>query len=74
MGAFLRDTMQLNDEARNFRIVAPDELASNRLGAALEVTNRAWMAERLPEDDHLAGRARWRSCRSTCQGWLEGYL
>jgi xylulose-5-phosphate/fructose-6-phosphate phosphoketolase len=76
MGAFLRDTMQLNDEARNFRIVAPDELASNRLGAVLEVTNRAWMAERLPEDDHLApdGRTMEILSEHTCQGWLEGYL
>jgi xylulose-5-phosphate/fructose-6-phosphate phosphoketolase len=76
MGAFLRDTLQLNDEARNFRLVAPDELVSNRLGAALEVTNRAWMAERLPEDDHLApdGRAMEILSEHTCQGWLEGYL
>jgi xylulose-5-phosphate/fructose-6-phosphate phosphoketolase len=76
MGAFLRDTMRMNDEARNFRIVAPDELASNRLGAVLEVTNRAWNAERLPEDDHLApdGRAMEILSEHTCQGWLEGYL
>ena len=31
----------------SFRIMGPDETASNRLGAVFEVTNRAWEAERL---------------------------
>src|SRR5262249_23219577 len=53
LGMFLRDTIKLTAERRNFRIVAPDELTSNRLGAVLEVTGRAWMAERVPGDDHL---------------------
>jgi xylulose-5-phosphate/fructose-6-phosphate phosphoketolase len=76
MGLFLRDVMSLNKEARNFRVVGPDETASNRLGALFEVTNRAWMAERLPEDDHLApdGRVMEILSEHTCQGWLEGYL
>lgn len=54
MGGFLRDTMRLNEGARNFRVVGPDETASNRLGALFEVTARAWMAHTLPEDTHLA--------------------
>ena len=37
LGGLLRDTMEASAEQRNFRIVAPDELASNRLGAVLEV-------------------------------------
>jgi xylulose-5-phosphate/fructose-6-phosphate phosphoketolase len=76
LGGFLRDVMRMNADRRNFRVVAPDELASNRLGAILEVTNRAWMAERLPTDDHLAadGRAMEILSETTCQGWLEGYL
>src|SRR5207244_10630497 len=55
---------------------SPDELTSNRLGALLEVTDRAWLAERLPEDDHLApdGRVLEILSETTCQGWLEGYL
>ena len=59
LGGFLRDVMKQNMETQNFRVMAPDELTSNRLGAVLEVTDRAWMAERLPEDDHLSpdGRA-----------------
>jgi len=76
MGQYLRDVMKLNARSRNFRVVGPDETASNRLGALFEVTDRAWMAERLPEDDHLAPEGRVMEILSehTCQGWLEGYL
>jgi xylulose-5-phosphate/fructose-6-phosphate phosphoketolase len=76
MGAFLRDAVRLNEEARNFRLFAPDELASNRLDAVFEVTDRAWNAERLDTDDHLAREGRVMEILSehTCQGWLEGYL
>jgi xylulose-5-phosphate/fructose-6-phosphate phosphoketolase len=76
MGGFLRDVMKSNLEARNFRVMGPDETASNRLGALFEVTERAWVAERLPEDDHLAADGRVMEILSehTCQGWLEGYL
>jgi xylulose-5-phosphate/fructose-6-phosphate phosphoketolase len=76
MGGFLRDTMRLNEGARNFRVVGPDETASNRLGALFEVTARAWMAQTLPEDTHLAqdGRVMEILSEHTCQGWLEGYL
>ncbi|MCA1646208.1 MAG: phosphoketolase family protein [Chloroflexi bacterium] len=73
---FLRDIVRQNAERRNFRVVAPDELGSNRLGSILEATERVWMAERLPTDDHLApdGRAMEMLSETTCQGWLEGYL
>jgi xylulose-5-phosphate/fructose-6-phosphate phosphoketolase len=76
LGEFIRDVVRLTAEQRNFRVVAPDELASNRLGAVLEVTNRAWVAEREAGDDHLApdGRVMEILSETTCQGWLEGYL
>jgi len=76
LGGYLRDIVRLNADRRNFRVVAPDELVSNRLGAVLEVTERQWMAERLPTDDHLAadGRVMEILSETTCQGWLEGYL
>lgn len=76
MGSFLRDVMALNRGARNFRIVGPDETASNRLQDVFEVTERAWMEEILPEDVHLAREGRVLEILSehTCQGWLEGYL
>ena len=75
-GKFLRDIMQLNQESSNFRIFAPDELASNRLDAVLEVTDRTWVAEIYPEDDHLSPNGRVMEILSEhcCQGWLEGYL
>jgi xylulose-5-phosphate/fructose-6-phosphate phosphoketolase len=76
MGNFLRDVMKMNSGPRNFRVVGPDETASNRLSALFEVTDRAWDAEHLPEDDHLApdGRVMEILSEHTCQGWLEGYL
>ncbi|MEW6143516.1 MAG: phosphoketolase family protein [Thermodesulfobacteriota bacterium] len=80
MGRFLRDVMKLNMNERNFRVFGPDETASNRLSPLFEVTDRAWMAERLPEDNdkesHLdpSGRVMEILSEHTCQGWLEGYL
>jgi xylulose-5-phosphate/fructose-6-phosphate phosphoketolase len=76
LGDFLRDIMKRNLDSKNFRIFAPDELTSNRLGAVLEVTNRVWVENTIPEDDHLApeGRVMEMLSEHTCQGWLEGYL
>ncbi|WP_455274092.1 phosphoketolase family protein [Rhizobium herbae] len=76
MGDFLRAVMELNDAAKNFRIVGPDETASNRLQDVFQVTERAWMETILPEDVHLGrdGRVMEILSEHTCQGWLEGYL
>jgi xylulose-5-phosphate/fructose-6-phosphate phosphoketolase len=76
MGGFLRDVMKLNMQTRNFRVVGPDETASNRLGALFEVTDRAWMDGTIAADEHLspAGRVMEILSEHTCQGWLEGYL
>ncbi len=76
MGAYLRDTMKHNLENRNFRLFSPDENNSNRWQDVLDVTNRAWMAERHLYDDHLApdGRVMEMLSEHQCQGWLEGYL
>ena len=74
MGGFLRDVMARNMD--NFRMFSPDENNSNRLQDVLEVTDRAWNAETLPYDDHLAvdGRVMEILSEHTCEGWLEGYL
>jgi xylulose-5-phosphate/fructose-6-phosphate phosphoketolase len=74
LGAWLRDTIRLNPD--RFRIVGPDETASNRLGAVFEATDRTWESRRLPTDDHLApdGRVMEALSEHLCQGWLEGYL
>ena len=75
-GRFLREVMKLNQENANFRIVGPDETASNRLDPVFEVTNRVWAGEILPEDDHISpdGRVMEVLSEHLCQGWLEGYL
>jgi xylulose-5-phosphate/fructose-6-phosphate phosphoketolase len=74
LGGFLRDVMRLN--RADFRVMGPDETASNRLNALFEATDRTWQAERLPTDDHLApdGRVMEVLSEHLCQGWLEGYL
>jgi xylulose-5-phosphate/fructose-6-phosphate phosphoketolase len=76
MGKFLRDVMKMNLDSGNFRLVSPDESNSNRWQDVLEVTNRAWVAETLPYDDHLNpdGRVMEVLSEHQCQGWLEGYL
>jgi xylulose-5-phosphate/fructose-6-phosphate phosphoketolase len=76
LGAWLRDVVKRNADNRNFRVFAPDELVSNRLGGLFEATDRVWMAEQHPGDEHLApdGRVLEILSEHTCQGWLEGYL
>ena len=76
MGKFLRDIVKMNLENRNFRLFSPDENNSNRWQDVLDVTNRVWMADRYPYDDHLApdGRVMEMLSEHQCQGWLEGYL
>ncbi len=74
LGSFLRDVIARNPA--NFRLFGPDETASNRLGAVFEATDRAWDAEIVAGDDHLApdGRVMEVLSEHQCQGWLEGYL
>lgn len=76
MGQFLRDVMKLNLASRNFRVMGPDETASNRLGALLEVTDRMSTANILPDDEQVSpdGRIMEVLSEHMCQGWLEGYL
>ena len=76
LGNFLRDVMQLNAQANNFRMFGPDETASNRLDAVFEVTSKEWMAETLNGDTNLSADGRVMEVLSEhlCQGWLEGYL
>jgi xylulose-5-phosphate/fructose-6-phosphate phosphoketolase len=54
MGSFLRDVTKLNADRKNFRVMGPDETASNRLGALFEATKRVFAGEILPTDDHLS--------------------
>jgi len=74
LGCWLRDVVERNPST--FRIMGPDETASNRLSAVFDVTDRVWMADIEPGDDHLAPQGRVMEVLSEhlCQGWLEGYL
>jgi xylulose-5-phosphate/fructose-6-phosphate phosphoketolase len=74
LSAFMRDVMRSNPSI--FRVMGPDETASNRLTHLFEATDKTWVAERLPTDDHLApdGRVMEVLSEHLCQGWLEGYL
>ncbi len=74
LGVYLRDVIRNNPA--NFRIMGPDETASNRLQPVFEATDRAWDAVLEPDDDHLSpdGRVMEVLSEHMCEGWLEGYL
>ena len=76
MGGFLREVMTRSADSRNFRVMGPDETASNRLNALFEATDRVFTGSILPTDDHLSpdGRVMEILSEHLCQGWLEGYL
>jgi xylulose-5-phosphate/fructose-6-phosphate phosphoketolase len=74
LGKFLRDIITMNPD--NFRVLGPDETASNRLTAVFDVTDRVTMERIDPCDEHEAATGRVMEVLSEhlCQGWLEGYL
>jgi xylulose-5-phosphate/fructose-6-phosphate phosphoketolase len=74
LGKWLADIVIANPH--NFRIVGPDETASNRLQAVFEVTDRQFLGELRAGDEHVAqsGRVLEVLSEHLCQGWLEGYL
>jgi xylulose-5-phosphate/fructose-6-phosphate phosphoketolase len=77
LGPFLRDIAVCNDAQRNFRVVGPDETASNGLSALFEATPRQWDAATQPNDVFLAPSGRVLDSMLSehqCQGWSEGYL
>ena len=74
LGTFLRDVIVRNRD--RFRLMGPDETASNRLSAVFESTDKAWLAATGPDDENLGPEGRVMEVLSEhlCQGWLEGYL
>ncbi|QGU07360.1 Xylulose-5-phosphate phosphoketolase [Corynebacterium occultum] len=74
LGSYLRDVIRANPD--NFRLMGPDETASNRLSAVFEDTDRVWQGEIFSSDEDLAptGRVMEVLSEHLCQGWLEGYL
>ncbi|WP_431783776.1 phosphoketolase family protein [Streptomyces chumphonensis] len=76
LGGLLRHVLDATADRRDFRVLSPDELDSNRLGAVYEASPRAWQAGLRETDEHLGrhGRAMEVLSEHLCQGWLEGYL
>ncbi|WP_435846473.1 phosphoketolase family protein [Streptomyces fradiae] len=76
LGDLLRAVMSATADRRDFRLVGPDETASNRLQAVYGASGKAWQERVLPVDEHLDRHGRVMEILSehTCQGWLEGYL
>ena len=74
LGEYLRDVIKMNPD--NFRLFSPDETSSNRLGAVFEVTDRCFVGQTIPIDDHVSPNGRVMEVLSEhlCEGWLEGYL
>ncbi|KWV31536.1 phosphoketolase family protein [Micromonospora rifamycinica] len=74
LGTWVRDVITANPQT--FRLFGPDEVASNRLGAAFEVTDRSFDGRIETTDDHLSpdGRVMEVLSEHLCEGWLEGYL
>ncbi|MGD9755071.1 MAG: phosphoketolase, partial [Acidimicrobiia bacterium] len=74
LAGWLAEVMDHNPD--RFRLVGPDEVASNRLGAVLDGHPRAWPLAGDPADDRLdpEGRVLEVLSEHLCQGWLEGYV
>ncbi len=73
LGEFIRDIYVRNPD--RFRLFCPDETNSNRLGAVFDVSDRAFLESRGPDDVSLSANGRVMEVLSenSCQGWLEGY-
>ncbi|MBM7786524.1 phosphoketolase [Tenggerimyces flavus] len=76
LGEWLAAVMRATEERRDFRIVCPDELESNKLGAVLSASPRAyaWPVDLYAEHVAPGGRVMEKLSEHDCQGWLQGYL
>jgi xylulose-5-phosphate/fructose-6-phosphate phosphoketolase len=76
LGEWLAQLMRETEHRRDFRVVCPDELESNRLGAVLDATPRAFSRPAPGYAEHLGAGGRVMEVLSEhlCQGWLQGYL
>ena len=77
LGKFVRDIIDYNKDARNFRVFGPDEALSNRLNFMFEKTNRQFMGDIKENDEFLNHDGRVIDSflsEHACEGMLEGYL
>ncbi len=76
-GSYLAAVLRGSEQERNFRIVCPDEIASNRLSAVLEASPHAyqWPVDPEVDTDYApSGRVMEVLSEHNCQGWLQGYV
>jgi xylulose-5-phosphate/fructose-6-phosphate phosphoketolase len=73
LGSMLAAIYRRNPD--RFRLFSPDETNSNRLGAAFDVSDRAFMERIEPGDVQIShdGRVMEVLSEHNCHGWLEGY-
>ena len=71
---WLRDVVAGN--RGRFRLMCPDELASNKLDAVLEVTDRVftWPLPEVAQGVGPSGQVMEVLSEHNCQAWLEGYI
>jgi xylulose-5-phosphate/fructose-6-phosphate phosphoketolase len=77
LGKYMADMFEMNADEANFRIVCPDEVASNKLGAVFGVTDHAftWPLEgEANKGNAWDGRVMEVLSEHNCQGWLQGYV
>ncbi|MEK7528807.1 MAG: phosphoketolase family protein [Patescibacteria group bacterium] len=76
IGEYMGDIFKLNAKAKNFRLMCPDEIESNKIDAIFKATDRAYVWPLNAHDMHFSrsGRAMEILSEHTLQGWLQGYL
>ncbi|MET7365623.1 phosphoketolase family protein [Streptomyces sp. NPDC005566] len=76
LAAWLAEIMRRTEASRDFRIVSPDELASNKLDSVLSASGRGyvWPVDEYAEDLARGGRVMEVLSEHNCQGWIQGYL
>jgi xylulose-5-phosphate/fructose-6-phosphate phosphoketolase len=75
-GVYLREVFSLNKEAKNFRLMSPDETYSNRLDDVFAVTKRAfvWPLEANDKDIDRNGRVMEMLSEHNMHGLAQGYI
>lgn len=75
-GVYLQEVFALNKKDKNFRLMSPDEIYSNKLDAVLQATNRAFELPIKSWDQHLAkdGQVIEILSENVLQGLAQGYI
>jgi xylulose-5-phosphate/fructose-6-phosphate phosphoketolase len=76
LGQYFAEIFRRTEAERNFRIVCPDEVASNRLNPVFEATDHDYVWPLGPDDTGHSrdGRIMEVLSEHNCQGWMQGYV